>query len=73
MRAWIGSAKVVGRQELAHPLIGLVVGSQRPEQRLLGLEVRWRKALGEPEQPVATVLGRKVGVHRPIIARIGPG
>src|ERR1039458_2991928 len=39
-----GIDEVLGREELADPLVGLVVGQQRPEQGLLGLLVRRRDA-----------------------------
>ena len=50
MRPCTGSTKCSGRQELADPLIGLVVGQQRAQQRLLRLLVGRRLALGQAEQ-----------------------
>ena len=42
--------EMLGRQELADPLIGLVVGEQRAEQRLLRLVVGGRQALRQAEK-----------------------
>jgi hypothetical protein len=41
--------EVLGGEELGNPLIGLVVGEQGPEQRLLRLQVGRRQSLGEPK------------------------
>ncbi len=57
-----GVREMVGRQELADALIGLVVRQQRAEQRLLRLEVGGRKPLGEAEKPLSARRWRE-GVH----------
>ena len=50
MRPLIGSAKWSGREELADPVIGVVVGQQGAEQRLLGCDVAGGQALGQAQQ-----------------------
>ena len=49
--------EMLRREEFGDPLIGLVVGQQRAEQRLLRLQVGWRQTLRQTEQ------GRIDGVH----------
>ena len=42
--------EMVRGQELAHPVIGAVVGEQRPQQRLLGRQVGRRQPLRQAEE-----------------------
>ena len=48
--------KVLRDQEFGDALVGLVVGEQGSQQRLLGLHVGRRQALGDPEE-------RRLDIH----------
>ncbi len=58
-----GIGEMLRREELRDALIGLVIGQQRAEQRLFGLEVAGRQTLAEAEERLVDA------VHRPIITR----
>ncbi len=61
-------AEMIRHQELGYPLIGLVVGQQRAQQRLFGLMILRRQALRQAEERDLIDI-----VHPVILAAPGSG
>ena len=72
-----GIGEMFGREKFGNPLVGLVVGKQGAEQGLLGFDVAWRQALGEPQEGridrVHPLTLRLIRVINPSAGISGPG